>query len=109
MKDLNHSASELLAFIQADSYQAAGVRARDLFSQIRSARGRWERFLAPEALNNLDEAQARVKKISKSLMSADATVSEDAKRKLMDYGHFVIGILSDESSKIVAVIEAGEE
>ncbi|MGB8917922.1 MAG: hypothetical protein WCC89_13775 [Candidatus Sulfotelmatobacter sp.] len=109
LKDLNRDASELLAFIQAGQYQAAGVRARDLFTQIRTARGRWERFLAQNGVSNLDDAQARVKKISSSLMSPEGNIPEEARKKLMEYGHFVVGILSDESSRIVAMIEAGEE
>ena len=109
LKDLNRDAAELLAFIQSSQYQAAGVRARDLFSQIRSAKGRWERFLAQEGPGNLDEAQARVKKISNFLVSPDVNVSEDAKKKLMEYGHVVVGILADQSSKIVAMIEVEEE
>jgi len=109
LKDLNRDATELLAFIQSGQYQAAGVRARDLFSQIRSAKGRWERFLAEEGAGNLDDAQARVKKISKFLVSSEVNVSGDAQKKLMEYAHFVVGILADQSSKIVAVIEAEEE
>jgi hypothetical protein len=109
LKDLNRDASELLTFIQTGQYQAAGLRARDLFVQIRSARGRGERFLTQEGLNNLDDAQARVKKISNSLVPSEADVSEAAKKKLTEYSHFVVGILSDESSKIVAIIEAEEE
>jgi len=109
LKDLNRDASQLLAFIQTGQYQAASVRAGDLFAQIRAVKGRWERFLSPEAGDNLDEAQARVKKISNSLSSPEANVPEEARKKLMEYGHFVVGILSDESSKIIAVIEAEEE
>jgi hypothetical protein len=109
LTELNHNASELLAFIQSDQFQAASVRARDLFGQIRSARRRWERFFTAEAGANLDNAQSKVKEISNSLMRKGLVVPPRAKWRLMEYGHLVIGILSDESSKIVATIEAEEE
>jgi biopolymer transport protein ExbB/TolQ len=109
LKDLNRNASELLAFIQADQYQAAGVRARDLFTQIRTAKSRWERFLAAEAAENLDDAQSKVKKISNALASHEVGPSAGAKQKLMQYAHAVVGILSEESGKIVGRIEAEEE
>jgi hypothetical protein len=105
-KDLNRDASELLAFVQECNYGAAGVRARDLFAHIRAAKGRWERFLTQDSRDNLDEAHAKVKEISKSLASPKAYM---ASRRLMEYAHFVVGILSDESSKMIARIEAEEE
>jgi hypothetical protein len=109
LKDLNRDASELLGLIQSGQYQAAGVRARDLFAQIRAARSRWERFLAEEAASNLKGAQVKIEKISNSLRSVTPDVPEAAQKKLMEYSHRVVAILSEESSKIVAVIEAGEE
>jgi hypothetical protein len=109
LRDLNRDASELLGFIQSGQYQAAGVRARDLFTQIRAARSRWERFLAAEAASNLRGAQVKIEKISNSLRSASPDVPEVAQKKLMEYGHGVVAILSEESSKIIAVIEAEEE
>jgi hypothetical protein len=109
LKDLNREASELLEFVRSNQYQAAGVRARDLFAQIRAAKGRWGRFLAQGGVGNLDEAQKRAKKISDSLLSVELNVTEQVKKKLMEYGHFIVGVLSDESGKIVAMIEAEEE
>jgi hypothetical protein len=109
LKDLNRDASELLGFIQSGQYQAAGVRARDLFMEIRAARSRWGRFLAEEAAANLKGAQVKIEKISNSLRSPTPNVPETAQKKLMDYGHGVVAILSEESSKIVAVVEAEEE
>lgn len=109
LKELNHNASELVSFVQNDQFQAASVRARDLFSQIGAARQRWERFLSEGGSANLNEAQAKVKKISNALMRHEGGVPPEAKGKLLDYSHVVVAILIDESSRIVAAIEMEEE
>jgi hypothetical protein len=85
------------------------VRARDLFSQMRAARHRWERFISAGGIANLDAAQLKMKKISLALMPGNLVVSPDDKRKLAHYSQVVIAALSDESGKIVAGIEAEEE
>jgi hypothetical protein len=65
--------------------------------------------MSQESIAKLDDAQSKVKKISNSLMPAGLIVPAEAKKKLTDYSHLVIGILSDESSRIIAKIEAEEE
>lgn len=109
LRNLNHSASELLGFVQNDQLQAATVRARDLFSEIRMVRDRWDRFLSGEGRERLEQAQLRAKRIATSIALAHAPVDPPVKQKTLEYCHFVVDALSRETSTITARIETEEE
>lgn len=109
LRELNQAASELLDYIQAQRFEAAAVRARDLYSGIGSARQRWIRFLDSDAAAALDDAQARVGKISKALAMADAPPAGAAREKLVNYCLAAIQLLSKESNRILARVEQESE
>lgn len=109
LRELNQHASELLDFIQTDRIQGAGIRARDLFSDIGGAKTRWSRFFDNDGKQSLDAAQERVRKVSLGITAATAPVEPEAKQKLVAYVHTVIGSLSDVLSELVAKLEQEDE
>ncbi|SRR5579862_8177958 len=105
LRELNQSALELLDFIQNDRWQAASVRARDLFTQIGAAQMRWQRFLDDNAL---ETAQGKVRQISIGLTDANELESE-VKQKMVTYCHAIVKVLTGKSNRILAGIEQLEE
>jgi hypothetical protein len=87
LRELNRLASELLDFIQNDRLQPAAVRARDLFSQVSTARMRWQRFLDDD--DALEGAQDKARKISLGIVGIDGQTGPEVKQKLLTYCHAI--------------------